>query len=220
MSSVLTAPECEPTDLGEAESMADVIERLGGIPAERILMRPVPGAATEENVVRFKVCELIDGTIVRKTLGLRESVLGLYIGCLLRNHAAKHGIGFVSGTDSLTRVAPGQIRQPDASFFRWDRFPDRRIPLVSIVDVAPELAVEVLSPRNTAAEMERKRRELFAAGTRLMWIMNPLRRTVETWTDADTCTTLAEDEPFDGGDLLPGFSLTVRDWIENAEQGR
>jgi hypothetical protein len=48
-----------------SETMADVIERLGGIPAERILMRPHPGTATEDDVVRFKLCELIDGSLVR-----------------------------------------------------------------------------------------------------------------------------------------------------------
>ncbi|HEX6987684.1 MAG TPA: hypothetical protein VF170_20055, partial [Planctomycetaceae bacterium] len=55
---VTTVPP-EPTeDAPAVETMADVIERLGGIPAERILMRPVPGTATEEDVVRFKLCEL------------------------------------------------------------------------------------------------------------------------------------------------------------------
>ena len=206
--------------LDESGTHADLVGRLGGISRERVMLEPPPGTATEEDLIRFETCELIDGTIVRKAVGFRESVYAVYIASRMRGQAAANGLGFVSGTDSLTRVAPGQVREPDASFFLWDRFPAREIPDVAIIGVAPELAVEVISPGNTAAEMERKRRELFGAGTRLMWIMNPRRRTVEVWTDAETCRTLSEDEPFDGGDLLPGFSLTVREWIEDAKRGR
>jgi Uma2 family endonuclease len=211
--------DAESVDCAAVETMADVIERLGGIPAERIMMRPVPGTATEEDVVRFRLCELIDGTIVRKPVGFNESVWGLFIAQKLGIYANEHDLGFLSGSDSLTRVAPGQVREPDVSFFRWERFPDEKIPQVSIVDRAPDLAIEVLSRGNTKREIDRKRRELFAAGTRLMWIMNPRKKTVEVWTDVETCRALTEDGVLDGGDVLPGFSMPARDWFEGPRRG-
>ena len=204
----------------DTETMADVIERLGGIPAERILMRPVPGTATEKDVVRFKLCELIDGTIVRKPMGFNESVWGLFIAQELGIFVKEHDLGFLSGSDSLTRVAPGQVREPDVSFFRWERFPDEKVPQVPIVDRAPDLAIEVLSRGNTKKEIDRKRREFFAAGTRLMWIMNPRKKTVEVWTDAETCRTLTEGDTLDGGDVLPGFSIPTHDWFEGPQRSR
>lgn len=211
----------EPIEEVAVETMADVIDRLGGIPAERILMRPAPGTATEADVVRFKLCELIDGTIVRKAaMGFFESRLGATLLRLIEEYAENHGLGFATGADSMTRVAPEQVREPDVSFFCWERFKDREVPEVPIVDTSPDLVVEVLSRKNTRAEIDRKRREFFAAGTRLMWINDPRKKTVEVWTDAEARRTLTENDVLEGGDILPGFVLPISDWFERAKRGR
>jgi Uma2 family endonuclease len=76
---------------------------------------------------------------------------------------------------------------------------------------SPALAVEVLSPSNTAKEMQRKRKEYFFGGTRVVWIVDEATRTVEVWTSPDECVTLSEDETLDGGELLPGFRLPLRE---------
>ena len=65
----------------------------------------------------------------------------------------------------------------DVSFIRWERFPDRKLPKAAIYDVAPDLAVEVLSESNTAAEMNRKLRDYFKAGTSMVWYIDPPTRT-------------------------------------------
>ena len=204
----------------DAETLADFVERLGDIPLQRILMQPAPGTAAETDIEGFSLCELIDGTIVRKATGFQESRYALLLGRLIDTFAEDHGLGIVTGADSLTRVSPGQLREPDVSFFRWERFPGHEVPEVAIIDTPPDLAVEVLSRKNTKAEIERKRRELFAAGTHLVWIMNPRQRTVEVWTDADTHSLLTEDDSLDGGEVLPGFHLPIREWIERARHGR
>src|SRR5437588_66928 len=77
--------------------------------------------------------------------------------------------------------------------------------------VAADLAGEVLSPSNTRAEIARKRREYFAAGTRLAWIVDPKTRTVEVYTSAEKPDViLSEDGTLTGGDVLPGFTLELR----------
>ncbi len=201
------------------ETMADVIHQLGGIPADRILMRPTPGTATEADAVRHKLCELIDGTLVRKAVGYEESRLALILSHFIEDFLEENNIGFTVGADALHRLAPGRLREPDVAFTRWERMPRRRVPKEAIGSIVPDLAVEVLSRGNRKREIEQKRREYFTAGVTLVWIMDPRKRTVDVWTDADTRTVLHEDDALDGGDVLPGFRLPIRRWIERAERG-
>ena len=85
---------------------------------------------------------------------------------------------------------------------------DRKAP---ILDLAPDLAVEVLSKSNSRGEMQRKLRDYFAAGTKLVWYVDPKKRTVRVYTDPDNAATLTEDRTLDGGDVLPGFTLRLRE---------
>ena len=100
----------------------------------------------------------------------------------------------------------------------WARTPDGRIPEVAMSDFAPDLAVEVLSESNTPREMEQKLRDYFAAGTSLVWYLDPRDRTVRVFTAVDRMTPLDESGILDGGDVLPGFRLAVRDWFARAER--
>ena len=61
----------------------------------------------------------------------------------------------------MVRLAPGLVRIPDLAFISWQRLPERRVPTDPIPGLVPDLVVEVLSDGNTAAEMDRKRREYF-----------------------------------------------------------
>ena len=79
-----------------------------------------------------------------------------------------------------------------------------------LLDVAPDLAVEVISPSNKVADMHRKIRQLLAAGTALIWIVHPETRTVEVHTRSGA-TTLEGDDMLSGGDVLPGFEIPVRE---------
>ena len=69
--------------------------------------------------------------------------------------------------------------------------------------------MEVLSESNTPKEMERKLHEYFAAGVRLVWYVDPEKRIVEVFTRPDQSTRLTEKDTLDGGDVLPGFQLSV-----------
>lgn len=80
----------------------------------------------------------------------------------------KRNLGLVTGEAGMMRLAPGLVRITDVPFISWERFPGRRVPTEPIPDLAPDLAVDVLSERNTEGEMSRKRREYFDAGVRLM----------------------------------------------------
>jgi Uma2 family endonuclease len=84
------------------------------------------------------------------------------------------------------------------------------------LDHVPDIAVEVLSPSNPTKEMERKRREYFAGGAKLVWIVDPELHTVDVYTSVDQFRTLTESDTLDGGEVLPGFALSIRDWFKRA----
>jgi Uma2 family endonuclease len=105
---------------------------------------------------------------------------------------------------------PGLVRIPDVSFISYDRVPERKALDAAVPDLGPDLAVEVLSEGNTEEEMERKRKDYFFSGARLVWLVDPEKRTVAVYTSPDKGTTLAEGQTLDGGSLLPGFSLPLK----------
>lgn len=120
-------------------------------------------------------------------------------------------LGVVSGADGMMRLFPKNVRIPDVAYIAWHRVPGQRMPDAPIPDLAPDLAVEVLSKSNTAAEMQRKRREYFAAGTTLVWLVDPDSRSVSVYTSEAEVTVLDESAQLTAAELLPGFSLSIRE---------
>ena len=204
-------------------TVADLLERFGPMPAGRIRTNPLPGTATEQDVIDIearesRLCELVDGVLVEKTVGVYESYLAMEIGSILREFVKRNGLGFVVGSDGMLRLAHGLVRIPDVSFVSWAQLPGRRVPRVPIAELAPELAVEVISPSNTAREMERKLQDFLAAGVRLVWYVHPGPQEVHVYT-AERHDVLTIDQELSGGDVLPGFVLPLRRLFEEPEEG-
>lgn len=205
------------------ETLADLVRGLGDIPLERIRFRPLPGTATEADVLARpngvkRLCELIDGVLVEKAMGFYESRLAAVLISYLEVFLGTHDLGIVTGEGGTLRLAPGLVRIPDVTFLSWSHFPNRLLPAEQMPDLTPDLAVEVLSPSNTRAEMARKRREYFAGGCQLVWEVDPAALTVTVYTAPDQSTVLTENDQVDGGAVLPGFSLSIRQWFARAGQ--
>jgi Uma2 family endonuclease len=195
-------------------TVADLMERLGWVPAERVRLRPLPGTATEKDVIEVdshedRLCELVDGTLVEKTLGFQESALAMAIGGWLRDFVNPRNMGIVSGESGMLRLFPGLVRIPDVAFASWKRFPNRRMPTEPIPDLVPDLVVEILSESNTEQEMARKYHEYFQAGVQLVWEVDPKNRTVVVYTAPDQSTLLNETQILEGGNVLPSFTLPL-----------
>jgi Uma2 family endonuclease len=201
-------------------TMADLLESLGNIPPERIRMQPPPGTATEDDVIAIharekRLCELVDGVLVEKPMGYEESRLGSELIFTLIGFLRGHDLGTVAGADGMMRLLTGLVRIPDVSFVLWEHLPERYGP---IPPMAPDLAIEVLSESNTPAEMERKLNEYFAAGTQLVWYFDLRTRTVTVYTAPDQATVLDESETLDGGKVLPGLVIPLRELFERASR--
>jgi Uma2 family endonuclease len=204
-------------------TIADLLESLGGIPARRVRFDPVPGTATERDLIELsrrgdRLYELVDGTLVEKAMGFDGSLFGYFLGLALGNYIVKHDLGKPVGDGALMRLFPGLVRIPDAAFISWERYPRKKRRRGEIPTLVPDLVVEVLRKDNTRKEMARKLREYFEAGVRLVWYVDPSKRTVRVYTAVDRSTLLQEEQRLDGGDVLPGFSLSIRDWFAEAER--
>lgn len=168
-------------------TVADLWERLGQVPLQRIRLIPAPGTATEQDVLNLLdhqdcICELIDGVLVEKAMGYVESVLAMAVGEYIRRFVRKGKLGIVSGPDGTLQILPSQVRIPDVCFISWERFPGGKLPSAPIPAVAPDLAVEVLSKSNSEGEMQRKLHDYFTAGVRLVWYIDPRTRTATVYT--------------------------------------
>jgi Uma2 family endonuclease len=82
----------------------------------------------------------------------------------------------------------------------------------------PDFVVEVLSDGNTRSEMARKRREYFAAGVRLIWMVDPRDRTVAVYRDPESVTVVDDSGVLDGADVLPGFTLGLAQLFSHLDQ--
>jgi Uma2 family endonuclease len=158
-----------------------------------------------------KLCELVVGVLVEKAVGLIESAMAGLVLELLRAFAVPRNLGIVTGPDGTMELMAGLVRIPDVAFTNWDRLPGRRYPTAAIPQLAPNLAVEVLSRSNTPGEMAVKRQDYFAAGVELVWEIDPRTRTVVVYTSPAQATTLGSGDTLDGGSVLPGFTLPVQE---------
>ncbi len=199
-------------------TVVDLADRFGPIPLCRIRHDPPPGLASEDDVVELhdhedRLYELIDGILVEKTVGAYESYLAVWLGHLLCTFLQENDLGIVLGADGMMRLSPGLVRIPDVSFISWERLPDRKVPRTPFFDLAPDLAVEVISKSNTRKEMDRKLADYFAAAVRQVWYVYPDAREVHVYTSPEQFTVLGEQDTLTGGDVLPDFSLNLQQFF-------
>lgn len=198
----------------KANTIADLLEQLGDISPHRVRMNPLPGRATEKDLLRInaregRLFELVDRVLVEKAMGYAESILAVWLASQLENWVGPRNLGLVVGPDGTIRLFEGTVRMADVAFISWDRIPGRRVPKEPIPFLAPDLAVEILSKSNTRKEMARKRREYFKVGVTLVWEVDPKKRNVAVYTTPEKFITLEDTQNLTGDPVLPGFSLSL-----------
>src|SRR5450755_3168266 len=162
-----------PTASPEIRTLADLLQRLGGVPLDRIRFHPSPGSATLQDVLDVKqregvLCELVEGVLLEKPVGYNESSLAGFLVGLLNAYVIPRNLGIVTGADGTMELMADLVRIPDVAFTSWDRLPGRRRPTSPTPRLASNLAVEILSRSNTPGEMAAKRRDYFTAGVQLV----------------------------------------------------
>lgn len=154
--------------------------------------------------------ELDDGVIVDMGSSSRiNTVTAMRIGTFLNNYVIPNDLGYVTGADGGFQLSPRRVRRPDVAFVAKTH----EVTLEGVeFSIAPDLAVEVVSPDE---DIFKKAREYFAAGTKIVWaVYTDEKRVYVFLPDASGSLSIhpyGEDDTLDGGDVLPGFTLPVRD---------
>jgi Uma2 family endonuclease len=142
--------------------------------------------------------------------GFDHGAVCVTIASLLHTHVRAHKLGVVVGAETGFVLArnPDVVRGADAAFVASARIPTTGRP-VKYWDGGPDVAVEVLSPTDTVEQVEEKVDDYLAAGTPLVWVINPRRKTVTIYKPGGKPVILSETDTLDGGDVVPGFSCLV-----------
>lgn len=154
--------------------------------------------------------ELIDGELVEMTpSGRRAAKTGVRIGNRLSNHVEPRGLGEVTGADGGFVLFPERriVRVPDVAFVRADRLTEQDEE--GFYRLAPDLAVEVLSPTDRMDAVLAKVEMYLEAGVCLVWLVDPRARTVTIHELDRSPVVLQDGDELDGGAVLPGFRVTV-----------
>lgn len=159
--------------------------------------------------------ELVGGKLVERHMGLESSKIALRIAFLIATFLEDRKLGYLFGSDASYQCfpnAPDDVRKPDLSFIFSQRFPDGRLPQ-GHCRIAPDLAVEVISPHDTAYEIDEKVSEYLKAGVRLIWVVHPLLKRVAVFRSAESPLGAGSEflagDVITGEDVLPDFSCPV-----------
>jgi Uma2 family endonuclease len=154
--------------------------------------------------------ELIHGEIVEKMVAHRYSArVTIRIGGVLEIWLMKNDIGFLTSPEGGYLVGDQRF-MPDIGFIRYERLPDAAKDIDGYIPAAPDLAVEVISPKDNVRHVTRKIASYLAAGV-VVWAVYPDDKEIEVFAPGAVPVRLTSADTLDGGALLPGFSVPVKD---------
>ena len=160
--------------------------------------------------------ELIRGVLCETvSTGIEHGEIGRNFAGEIRSFVKPRRLGRVATSDSGIRLErnPDTVREPDVAFISAGRLPlGTRVTGYS--EVPPDLVVEIASPSNSNREMHDKAKMWLHHGVRMVWVADPDTRTVDVYLQDGPTITLTEEDTLDGGPVLPGFTLPVREVFE------
>lgn len=169
--------------------------------ADELLMMPDDG---------FRY-ELVKGELKRMPpTGTEHGEVTMELAAPLHRYVKLNKLGRVYAAETGFKLEsdPDTVRAPDIAFVRAERI-QATGSMQGYGEGAPDLAVEVLSPGNTKREMAEKVADYFAAGARLVWIVNPKSKTIAVHRSPTDIVTLTEQDTLDGDEVVPGFQIAV-----------
>jgi Uma2 family endonuclease len=158
-------------------------------------------------------CELVDGELVKMSPSfLPEARVARTVLLLLGTFVAQHRLGEVFGPDLGYELTTHRVRAPDVSFVSAEKLVAYGNPQ-EFAKVVPDLAVEVILPEVKYGYLQRKIRDYFEAGVRLLWIIDPQMQTVTVYHSPVDLRILTAADALPGEEVLPGFSCLVAELL-------
>jgi Uma2 family endonuclease len=168
--------------------------------AEELLRLKLPGKRTE----------LVRGVlVVREPAGYLHGLVAARLAKLLSNHVDDRDLGFVLAAETGFKLSsdPDTVRAADVAFVARDRLPDS--PPRGYAALAPDLAVEVMSPDDRPGEVLAKVADWLEAGTRLVWVVDPGRRRARIYRADGSESEIGADGALEGEEVVPGFACPL-----------
>jgi Uma2 family endonuclease len=160
--------------------------------------------------------ELVKGVIISYPFndfahGALAATICMWLGQFV--FAQRLGDVLATGTGFILSHNPDTVRAPDAAFVTAERVAQAKR-LEGFFDGAPDLAVEVVSPDDKAEEIDAKVLEYLEAGCRLVWVVQPRTKTITEYRSLDQVRVLTQRDTLDGADVVPGFTVPVKEIFE------
>jgi Uma2 family endonuclease len=157
--------------------------------------------------------ELVEGVLIKMSPpGFEHGDVALTIGSLLWQHVRANKLGRVVAAETGFKVAsaPDTVLAPDAAFIRQEEI--ARVGLTKkFWPGAPDLAVEVMSPGDSMRKTDEKARTWLSFGARMVWTVNPGKRTISVYSPGEDVSVLTEADTLDGQTVVPGFRCDVKE---------
>ncbi len=172
---------------------------------------------TAEDLLRLD-SQGVKGELIRGVLcetmasGIEHGEVAIALGMALRQFVRPGRMGRVVGSDSgvLVQRNPDTVREPDIAYISAAKLPlDVRVP--GYLEVIPDLAAEIISPNDTQREVNDKTQMWLSYGVSIVWEFYPDERAIVVARSEGPPVVLNEDDTLDGGDVLPGFTIPVRE---------
>lgn len=161
--------------------------------------------------------ELVNGQLVEHRMGFESSFVAGQLFGFLFVYLQAHRTGWLQSSDcgyTLLLAEDPTVRKPDVSFVSFQKLPAAGGFPMGYPSLAPDLAVEVLSPNDLASEVEAKIEDYLQAGVKLIWIIHPPTRSAQILRQDGTAARLIESDSLDGEDVLPGFTCRLGSLFE------
>jgi Uma2 family endonuclease len=208
--------EFEPNETGSVLDSGSLISEDNG--KQVLYHEPRSGELVSEDLPRepdHKGFELIDGEWIEKPMSNTAAIVESNLDGQLFNHIRPTRSGLLMTGNAAYRLpnSKNRIRKPDLSFVATGRTVPSRDDDGSW-PIAPDLAIEVISPNELAEEVETKLNEYLRAGVRLVWILYIPTKNVWAYKQDGTAKLYRSTDLLVGEDVLPGFSVPVGELFE------
>ena len=164
--------------------------------------------------------ELVNGELVERNMGWESEWIASNLQVLLGSFCIQHRLGYVNGSNAGYQCFevvfpddPNRTRKPDVSFVTANRLTPGDLPK-GHCEIAPDLAIEVISPHDLYSEVETKVDEYLQAGVRLVWVINPRTESVRVHRANGSVQDLTSRDQLSGEDVVPGFGCSVSQLFE------
>ncbi len=133
-----------------------------------------------------------------------------WIAFLVTEYVLRNGLGKVAAAETgfILSRRPDTVRAADVAFISKARLQEADPP-IGYWTIAPDLAVEVVSPNESPDDVQEKVQDYLAAGTRMIWLVYPKTRSITVYRSLKNVKVLREDELLSGEEVLPGFERRV-----------